>query len=275
MSDYTSPPPYQPHTSTPQMFSHGDAHSTPQAHTHGRKGPSNERNFRPYGASRGYVHQPSVHIVVPASPTSETVIHHVPYRSNEIDPLLSTRRRRNNGPRCCFFTTLGAVLIFAMFAFVFASFVLFNGITWTNLESHSCTTYATREYTAELSGSPFSRRRMEICIATPVLVHDWPQWPSRCEYRSGKVIGHFAISNNEPDCVTYWSGYRDMGCTAPGSKKRHIEQRLENLPFGSDYMEFCATTPTRFLDMKFSGADSCVISIWGVYGEWFLDDDSC
>lgn len=141
-----------------------------------------------------------------------------------------------------------------MFAFVFASFVLFNGITWTNLESHSCTTYATREYTAELSGSPFSRRRMEICIATPVLVHDWPQWPSRCEYvgqrfslvdklltwsnkRSGKVIGHFAISNNEPDCVTYWSGYRDMvgrkscllfilttlplkGCTAPGSKKR-------------------------------------------------------
>jgi len=213
--------------------------------------------------------------MVPTSPASETIIHHVPYRSNEIDPLLSTRRRRDNSPGCCFFTVLGVVLIFAVFVIVFVSFMPFNEIAWTNLESRYCTTYATREYVAELSISPLSRHRMEICVATPVIVHGRPHWPSRCEERSGKVIGHFAINSNEPDCVTYWSGYRDMGCTATGSKKRHIEQRLENLPFGSDYKEFCATTPTRFLDKKFSGADSCVTSIWGVYGQWFVDDHSC
>lgn len=102
-------------------------------------------------------------------------------RSNEIDPLLSTRSRRNNGPGCCFLTILGAVLLSLVFAIVFFSFISYNEVTWTNVESHSCTTYATREYIAELHVSPLSRHQMDICIATPVVVHGWPHWASRCE----------------------------------------------------------------------------------------------
>ncbi|KAG0694771.1 hypothetical protein DFH29DRAFT_958731 [Suillus ampliporus] len=220
----------------------------------------------------GHDYQPPIHIVVPTSPACRTIIHS---RYNETDPLLPIGRRRDNGPGCCFFTILGAVLIFAVFSIVFVSFMPFNETAWTNFESHSCTTYATREYVAELNVSPWRRHRMGICMATPLVVHGRPHWPSRCEDRSGTVIGHFAVNHDEPDCVTYWSGYKDMGCSARDSKKRHIEQRLENLPILADYKEFCATTPARFLDRKFSGADSCVNSIWGVYGQWFIDDHSC
>ncbi|KAG2106231.1 uncharacterized protein F5147DRAFT_579096 [Suillus discolor] len=147
-------------------------------------------------------------------------------------------------------------------------------IAWTNLESHSCTSYATREYVAEINVSPWNRQWAKICMSTPVVVHGRPHFASRCEYVS-MVIGHFAIRHNELDCVTYWSGYRDWGCTAKGSHKRHIEQHLMNVPANADYKEFCATTPAHFLGQGFSGADSCFDSIWGVYGQWFIDDPSC
>jgi hypothetical protein len=151
------------------------------------------------------------------------------FRYNEVDPLLPTGRRlgRHRGPGCCFFTILGAMLIFGVFSIVFFSFMPLNEIAWTNIESHSCTTYATKEYVAELNTSRWNPHRMKICMATPAFVHGWPHWPSRCEdvrryfwlvliikfdsvQHSGTVIGHFAINHDEPDCVTYWSGYKDM-----------------------------------------------------------------
>jgi hypothetical protein len=198
------------------------------------------------------------------------------FRSNETDYLLPRGRHRNDGPGCCFFTIIGAIFILAVFYIVqFVSSMPLEEITWTNLESHSCTTYATREYVAELTVSPWSSQKTEICMRTPVVVHHRPHWPSKCEYRSGTIIGHFAINHDEPDCVTYWSGYNNWGCTAQGSKKRHIEQHLMNVPVNADYKEFCATTPAYFLNQEFSGADSCLNSIWGVYGQWFIDDPNC
>ncbi|KAG1726837.1 hypothetical protein EDB19DRAFT_1751546 [Suillus lakei] len=198
------------------------------------------------------------------------------FRYNETDCLLSGRHRRNDGPGCCFLTIIVAALIFAVFSIVqFVSSTPVDEVVWTNIESRFCTTYATREYVAELNVSLWNRRWMEVCMATPLFVHDHPNWPSRCEDRSGTVIGHFTINYDEPDCVTYWSRYKDRGCTAKGSKTRRIEQHLMNVPVHADYKEFCATTPTRFLDQEFSGADSCVKSFWGVYGQWFIYDRSC
>ncbi|KAG2037157.1 hypothetical protein BDR03DRAFT_958109, partial [Suillus americanus] len=82
-------------------------------------------------------------------------------------------------------------------------------VSWTNLESHSCTTYATREYVAELNISPWNPQRTKICMSTLMVVHDRPHLPSRCEYCSGTVVGHFAINHDKPDCVTHWSGYKN------------------------------------------------------------------
>ncbi|KAG2129625.1 hypothetical protein DEU56DRAFT_817109, partial [Suillus clintonianus] len=234
------------HASKPQTF---HPHSTAQGRTH-----------EGHSHGHGHSHQPSIHIVVPTSPVSRTVY-------NETDYLLSSgRRRRNAGSGCCVFTILGAVLIFAVFSIV--QFVLSMPIdkaAWTNLESHSCTTYATREYVAKLNVSPWNRHWMDVCMATPLFVHGHSNWPFRCEDRSGAVVGHFAIKYDEPDC----------GCTAKGSKKRHISQHLMNVPHNADYKEFCATTPAHFLDRNFIGADSCEDSIWGVYGQWFIDDPRC
>ncbi|OAX36688.1 hypothetical protein K503DRAFT_772278 [Rhizopogon vinicolor AM-OR11-026] len=211
------------------------------------------------------------------SPASRTIIHHSlnRYRYNETYPLLSTGRRKHNCPEHCLLTTLGAVIIFVVFATVFRIMPADNEFAWTNFESSSCTTYATREYVAELNVSIWNIHRMEICMGTSADVHGKPHRPSSCEVRSGKVVGHFAISHDEPDCVTYWSEYKDKGCNARGSKKRHIAQHLMNLPHKANYKEFCATTPARFLEQEFSGANSCETSIWGVWGHWFIDDDSC
>lgn len=263
------PPPYQEHASLPRAFRPGNPHSTAQGHTH--KGHSHGHSCHTHHYY-GHVHQAS--IVVPTRPASQTVIHS---RYIETDHLLpSGRRRRDDGPGCCWFTIIGAVVIAMVFFIVqFASSVPIDTIAWTNLESHSCTTYATREYIGELNVSPWNLHWTEICMSTPVVVHGQRHLPSRCEYRSGTVIGHFAIKSGEPDCVTYWSGYRDWGCTAKGSKTRHIEQHLMNVPANADYKEFCATTPAHFLDQSFPGADSCLNSIWGVYGQWFISDLSC
>lgn len=269
MSDDTtdSPPPYQQYASTagPQAFHLDHSHST---NTH--EGFSHDfGDHRHHG--HGHVYQPS--IVVQMHPASRIGIHS---RSNGPDYLLPRQRRRNDGLACCFFTIMGFVSIFAVFYSIqFFSSVPIDKVSWTNLESHSCTTYATREYVAELNVSPWNLQWWKICMSTPVVVHSQPHLPSRCESRSGKVIGHFAVKHDEPDCVTYWSGYKDWGCTAKKSNKRHVEQHLMNVPVKADYKEFCATTPARFLGQEFSGADSCVNSIWGVYGQWFIDDPSC
>lgn len=80
----------------------------------------------------------------------------------------------HDGSECCSFTTLRVViLILAFFAIIFVSFMpaVNDEFTWTNFESHSCTTYATREYVAELNVSSWNRHRMEICMATSADVH--------------------------------------------------------------------------------------------------------
>ncbi|KAG2048520.1 hypothetical protein BDR06DRAFT_1012881 [Suillus hirtellus] len=269
MSYDTSPPPYQQYAlTTPQAFRPGHSQSTAQGHTYN----GHSQNYGCHGHyGDGYGHQPS--IAVPTRPVSHIVIHS---RYNESVYLLSRgRRRQSYGSGCCFFITIGAILILGVYYIVqLLSSTPIDEIAWTNLESHSCTSYATREYVAEINVSTWNRQWMKICMSTPVVVHGQPHLASKCE-SIGTVIGHFAIKYDEPDCVTYWSRFKNRGCTAKGSKKRRIEQHLMNVPAHADYKEFCATTPARFLDQEFSGADSCVKSIWGVYGQWFIDDPSC
>ena len=108
--------------------------------------------------------------------------------------------------------------------------------------------------------------------------------------------------------LTNFSGLRVTGIQEKGKSGRflgwstlltdvphqHIMHKLENLPWGSDWREFCATTPVRFNNMEFLGAQECIISvrmfwgavsttelsyvhlqIWGVYGQWEVDDWRC
>jgi len=148
---------------------------------------------------------------------------------------------------------------------------------WVNEESHGCTTYGTREYTAWLANVPSGyRRRVEACKATPLEVHGLSYLPHTCKDNGpGGIVGSWKINQGQPDCTTFWVDYKDKGCTTVGSGKRRIEHRLENLPPGSNWGEFAATTPATFNGLRFSGAGEAFQSAWGVYGLWEIDDHEC
>jgi len=148
---------------------------------------------------------------------------------------------------------------------------------WTDLASHTCTTYATREYTARLVNVPsYYNRRVEACMATPVKIHGIEYMPKWCEdHGPNDVIGHWEVDQHEPDCASYWIRYKDFGCISPGSGQRRIEHYLEHLPSGADWKEFCATTPASFLGMHFMGSEFCFQNNGGTYGHWVFDDESC
>ncbi|OAX38154.1 hypothetical protein K503DRAFT_650596, partial [Rhizopogon vinicolor AM-OR11-026] len=131
---------------------------------------------------------------------------------------------------------------------------------WADPESHTCTSYGTAQaYTARLLNVPPNyNRRIEACMATPIQVHGVEYMAKRCEdHGPNNVIGHWEVNQHEPDCASYWIWYKDYGCISPGSGQRLIEHYLENLPHGSDWREFCATTPASFHGMHFTGAQFC------------------
>ncbi|OJA20154.1 hypothetical protein AZE42_08451 [Rhizopogon vesiculosus] len=148
---------------------------------------------------------------------------------------------------------------------------------WTDPESHTCTSYDTREYTARLLNVPPNyNRRIEACMATPIKVHGIEYMAKRCEdHGPNKVIGHWEVNQHEPDCASYWNRYTDKGCISSGSGQRRIEHYLENLPSGSNWREFCATTPVSFRGMHFMGAQFCFQKDGGTYGHWVFDDKGC
>jgi len=148
---------------------------------------------------------------------------------------------------------------------------------WGHVEAHKCTTYATREYTAQLMNLPTTwKHRLDACKATPLEVHGISYFPKTCEDKGpGVVIGRWDINQQVPECTTFWDSYNDKGCTSPGSGRKHITHKLMNLPEEGDWRVFCATTPARFDHMQFTGAHECIPSIWGVYGQWEIDDGNC
>ncbi|KAG1748347.1 uncharacterized protein EDB91DRAFT_1314984 [Suillus paluster] len=149
---------------------------------------------------------------------------------------------------------------------------------WTNLKSQTCTAYGTREYTARLVNVPSHyNRRVDACMATPIEIHGVNYTTKWCEdHGPNNVIGHWEVDLQQPDCTSYWYWYKDLGCVSPGSGQQLVQHRLQNLPSGSDWREFCATTPASFHGIHFLGAQFCFKRVFqGVYGQWVLDDVRC
>ncbi|KAH7906589.1 hypothetical protein BJ138DRAFT_1015975, partial [Hygrophoropsis aurantiaca] len=154
------------------------------------------------------------------------------------------------------------------------------GMFWADLVGdHGCAAYATREYSARLTNVPeWYTHRIEACMDTPVVIHGITyKKPTRCvDEGSNGLFGHWMVDHNEPACSTFWESYKDKGCTAQGSGKRHIEQYLANLPHGADWQIFCATTPTTFGGREYKSPDHCFFAtLSGAYGLWDVDDPSC
>ncbi|KAG0708470.1 hypothetical protein DFH29DRAFT_482567 [Suillus ampliporus] len=150
---------------------------------------------------------------------------------------------------------------------------------WTDPEPHMCTSYSTREFTARLVNVPSNyNRRVEACMATAIQIHGVEYTPKWCEdHGPNNVVGHWEVNQQQPDCVSSWIWYKDLGCVSPGSGLRRIEQSLKNIPLGGSWSEFCATTPASFNGVHFVGAQSCLLdpNNNGTWGYWDIDDKRC
>ena len=70
-------------------------------------------------------------------------------------------------------------------------------IHWTGLESHACTTYGTREYTARLViPTEYNNRRIETCMAMPIQIHGVEYKAKWCEDHVGLPLVFFVRAAN-------------------------------------------------------------------------------
>ncbi|KAF8143664.1 hypothetical protein K438DRAFT_1875490 [Mycena galopus ATCC 62051] len=100
--------------------------------------------------------------------------------------------------------------------------------------------------------------------------------PLKCEDRGcSGVFGYWIAESGESICATYFKNFDDKGCTSPGSRRRRIQSRLENLQFGDDRRKMCFTTPATFRHQHFPKPDTCDIGILGVWGVWEIKDEKC
>jgi len=151
---------------------------------------------------------------------------------------------------------------------------------WDNLHPGlHCSAYGTREYSARLMNIPTSYNWMKACQNMPVTIHNTTiNTPDRCEDRgfSGGVHGFWLIDFNEIACLPMWGDFIDENCTAEGSRLHRTVARLWNIQNTDNWMQMCATTPADLHGFHFDGPKHCVHKgLWGIYGVWEYEDQSC
>ncbi|KAJ3498757.1 hypothetical protein NLJ89_g10178 [Agrocybe chaxingu] len=163
--------------------------------------------------------------------------------------------------------------------------------SWESLKGgEHCLRFATREYTARLSLSESAntaasrQEMMRACRDTPVEIHGRSLSTDFCQdlgFGRG-VYGYWIVDFEEPDCLTQWGEFSDLGCTSSVSETgtplpfRRVESRLENLQPGSSWQIMCVTTPAEIYGQHFGSPAVCFNDKRaGVFGEWDMHDLSC
>ncbi|KAJ7807653.1 hypothetical protein B0H14DRAFT_2872268 [Mycena olivaceomarginata] len=150
---------------------------------------------------------------------------------------------------------------------------------WEDLTpDQRCLRHNARRYTARLANVPRSYDPVQACKETAIEIPGVKikGRPLKCEDRGcSGVFGHWIAESGESICATYFKNFDDKGCTSPGSRRRRIQSRLENLQFGDDGRKMCSTTPATFRHQHFPKPDTCDIGIFGVWGVWEIKDDKC
>ncbi|KAG2014386.1 hypothetical protein CC2G_011209 [Coprinopsis cinerea AmutBmut pab1-1] len=92
---------------------------------------------------------------------------------------------------------------------------------WENLRpAEHCLRYATRDYTALLTGIPYGPSAVAACRETKVEIHGEELLPDFCQdlgFRGG-IWGHWTVSTDEIDCITQWKDMQDKGCRVISSR---------------------------------------------------------
>ncbi|KAJ7203086.1 hypothetical protein GGX14DRAFT_462057 [Mycena pura] len=153
------------------------------------------------------------------------------------------------------------------------------GFRWEDLmPDQRCLRHNARGYTARLAKVPRSYDPIQACEETAIVIPgvEIKGRPVKCEDRGcSGVFGHWIAESGESICATYFKHFDDKGCTSPGSRRRRIQSRLENLQFGDDGRKMCSTTPATFRHQHFPKPDMCDVGIFGVWGVWEIKDQKC
>ncbi|KAJ7510605.1 hypothetical protein B0H11DRAFT_1030079 [Mycena galericulata] len=153
------------------------------------------------------------------------------------------------------------------------------GFRWEDLTpDQRCLWHNARGYTARLANVPRSYDPVQACMETAIEIPGVKieGRPLKCEDRGCfGVFGYWIAESGESICATYFKNFDDKGCTSPGSRRRRIQSRLENLQSGDDWREMCSTTPATVRHQHFPKPDMCDIGIFGVWGVWAIKDEKC
>ncbi|KAJ7731765.1 hypothetical protein B0H16DRAFT_199834 [Mycena metata] len=153
------------------------------------------------------------------------------------------------------------------------------GFQWEDLTpDQRCLRHNARGYTARLANVPRSYDPVQACEETVIRIPGVAieGRPLKCEDRGcSGVFGHWIAESGESICATYFKNFHDKGCTSPGSHRRRIQSRLENVQIGDDWRKMCSTTPATFRHQHFPKPDTCDIGIFGVWGVWEIKDNKC
>ncbi|KAG7450916.1 uncharacterized protein BT62DRAFT_543820 [Guyanagaster necrorhizus] len=165
--------------------------------------------------------------------------------------------------------------------------LIHDGLAWADITpSKRCLRYGTREYSAQLMGVPRGEHGLRWCKEKEITIHgiDFEK-PGYCTVdRDHSVLmkrrfyGHWTVGSNEPSCKTLWENFQDKGCVAKGSMRRRIEAHMGNhQPPRDNWREMCSTTPADYDGRHFDQPDSCDYRgvFGGVWGAWFINDESC
>ncbi|KAJ6616306.1 hypothetical protein B0H10DRAFT_2219528 [Mycena sp. CBHHK59/15] len=136
------------------------------------------------------------------------------------------------------------------------------GFQWEDLTpDQRCRGHNARGYTARLANVPRSYDPVQACKETAI------------EFPGAKIKGR-PLKCEDRGCSGF-KNFDDKGCTSPGSRRRRIQSRLENLQSGDDWPKMCSTTPATFRHQHFPKPDTCGIGIFGVLGVWEIKDEKC
>jgi len=155
------------------------------------------------------------------------------------------------------------------------------GLYWGEPKANThCTGYNTRDYRARLLNTvPYQYNWLKPCEEIPIVIHGRSIHTTRCEIKQdslGEVYGHWHVDFDEPLCAPHWDQFKDKGCTAEGSHQRRIEAHLEDIRWGEDWEQLCASAPHDFYGRHFDRPDSCANrGAYGIFGIWDIDDPDC
>ncbi|KAJ7214657.1 hypothetical protein C8J57DRAFT_1397270 [Mycena rebaudengoi] len=154
------------------------------------------------------------------------------------------------------------------------------GFQWEDLTpDQHCLRHNARGYTARLAKVPRSYDPVQACKETAIEIPGVKikGRPLKCEDRGcSGVFGQWIAESGESICATYFKNFDDKGCNSPGSRRRRIQSRLENLQFGDDWHKMCSTTPATFRHQYFQRLIGAILyGIFGVWGVWEIKDEKC